>query len=423
MARRGGSTAKRQETLMDHVKELRVRGTIVALTLLVGACLGYVFIQQLFNVIEAPLQGQELISLTVGGSLAFMLNICVFVGFAVAIPVLIYHIYGFMRPLMPEKLRRKAVGIFFFSLFLMAGGVAFAYYMALPGALDFLTTISEGNLMTDQLTADAYLGFFIKYLIGLAILFQAPLILMLIHFVKPLTPKGLLKSERWVILLSFIAAALITPTQDPINLMIVAVPTIAVYQIGVFGIIFGIMHERRVAKKTKLRTQKRELAAVKQAVTTHTKVQQQAYVARKATLMQDVQRPVPAHRVPGTGTPRPVAAKATAVHAAPAPVQPAVHRPLPVKTIDFLPLTRKQAPVLEKPLRQEAATVPRPAERAAQTYRTRQTIDGFARRPSQPTAAPVQPQVNMNHPMQSAITRQAAPRPVDGISTVLAPSA
>lgn len=423
MARRGVSTAERQQTLMDHIKELRVRGTIVALTLVAGVLIAYAFMDQLFAIVKAPLDGQELISLTVGGSLAFMLNICIFAGFAVALPVLIYHIYGFFRPMMPEKLRRKAVGIFFFSLGLMSAGIAFAYFAALPGALHFLQTISEGNLMTDQLTADTYLGFFIKYLIGLSVLFQAPLLLMLIHFIKPLTPTGLLKSERWVIVISFIAAAIITPTTDPVNLMIVAVPTIAVYQIGVFGIIFGIMHERRVAKKTKLRTQKRELAAVKQAVTTHAKVQQQAYVARKATLMQDLQRPVPAHRVPGTGTPRPVAAKATAVHAAPKPVQPAVHRPLPVKTIDFLPQTRKQAPVLEKPLRQEAATVPRPAERAATTYRTRQTIDGFARRPSQPTAAPVQPQSSSNHPMQSAITRQATPRPVDGISNVLAPSA
>lgn len=404
MARRGGSTAERQQTLMDHIKELRVRGTIVALTLLAGALLAYVFIQQLFDIIQAPLQGQELISLTVGGSLAFMLNICVFTGIAVAIPVLIYHIYGFLRPLMPAQLRKKAVGIFFFSLSLMAAGFAFAYYMALPGALDFLAGISGGNLMTDQLTADAYLGFFIKYLIGLAVLFQAPLILLLIHFVKPLSPKGLMKSERWVILGSFIAAAIITPTQDPINLMIVAIPTIAVYQIGVFGVIFGIMHDRRVAKKTKIRTEKRELAAVKQAVATHTQTQQKAYVARKTSLAQDVQRAP--HRVPGLAVSQPTV---TAQVKAPQPVQ--VSRPIPAKTMDFLPQTRKVAPVLEKVQRVESVTVPRPAERSVQTYRTRQTIDGFAHRPA---AKPAQ-----QHPMEDALQRQATPRPVEGISPVL----
>jgi sec-independent protein translocase protein TatC len=400
---------------MDHIKELRNRGTIVALILLVGSCLAYSFNKQILAIIRAPLtEGQELISLNVGGSFAVIMNISIMSGFVIATPFLIYHLYAFLRPMMPQKVRQNAAIMFFSSLGLLAGGIAFAYYLALPAALNFLLQFSDGAIIMSQLSVDTYLGFFIKYLLGLALIFQTPLVLMIVHWVHPLTPGGLMKSERWVLVISFIIAALITPTSDPINLMMVALPTIAVYQLGVAVIIIGIYRERRRAKKTALRTQKRELAAVKHAVAERKKLnvgpsRPSAVLAVSAPAIAPAQ-PVVAQVAPQ----QPKRAVLTA--------KPTVSKPVPVDP--FLAQPRVQAPQLSVVQRAASQSVSRPAERSAQTYRNRKSIDGFARRP----VAPVTPQPVIQsvtaHPMQNMVNRQPASSysrlSVDGISSALA---
>jgi sec-independent protein translocase protein TatC len=405
---------------MDHIKELRNRGTIVALILLVGACLAYSFNKQLLEILKSPLGGtQELISLNVGGSFAVIMNISIATGFVLATPFLIYHLYAFLRPMMPKKMRQNAALMFFSSLTLLAGGVAFAYYLALPGALDFLLKFSDGAIVMNQLSVDAYLGFFIKYLLGLALIFQTPLVLMMIHWVKPLTPGGLMKSERWVIVISFIAAALITPTSDPINLMMVALPTVAVYQLGVIVIIYGVLRDRRRAKKQVIRTQRQELAAARRAVVERKKLNV-APVRAVPLASQQLQAPLPASVKPIMQDIlyEPIHQQTQQV------VQKPVAQQAMKPTIDgfFLPQPRVKAPELAMVHRVEAQAVPRPAERSAQTYRTRKSIDGFGRRPSTALAHP--PIVSVpaiTQPMQQMATAGNYPgRSVDGITAALA---
>ena len=430
MARRGGNAASLKLTLMDHIKELRNRGTIVALILLVGSCLAYSFNSQLLDILKAPLGGgQELISLNVGGSFAVIMNISIAAGFVLATPFLIYHLYAFLRPMMPEKMRQNAAVMFFSSLTLLSGGIAFAYFMALPGALDFLLKFSDGKIIMDQLSIDAYLGFFVKYLLGLALIFQTPLVLMMIHWVTPLSPKGLMKSERWVIVVSFIAAALITPTSDPVNLMMVALPTIAVYQIGVIVIIASTYRQKRRERLTLERNRRREAAAVKRAIAERKKLN---VGPSRLVAVAPTKQPMQTTQASRAMQPKPLALQ-------PVSKQPVVSAPQATtikKPMDiFLPETRKKAPDLAAVYRAESVAVPRPAERTVQTYRTRKSIDGFARRPGLTGQAVVQPmavpasKLPTAHPMQDMVpSRPMQPlqrynrMSVDGISTVLATS-
>src|SRR5690606_38064039 len=75
-----------------------------------------------------------------------------------------------------------------------------------------------------------------------------PLLLLLIHSIKPLTPGGLMKSEKWVVLIAFIVAAIITPTPDPVNQAIIAGPVVIVYQLGVIAVLINIARKRRQVK-------------------------------------------------------------------------------------------------------------------------------------------------------------------------------
>lgn len=262
-----GTLEGTRQTLTDHLKELRNRFFAVAFVLIGGASLAYVFREPILTALLAPLHGQELITLTPGGGFKFILNISIFTGLAAATPIAIYNFYGFMKPIMPPKVQRFAPLFLLLSLMLIVAGAAFAYYVAIPGALRFLMEFS-GGYVTASLTADSYLSFVIAYMAGLALVFQVPLLLMIIHWVHPLTPSGLMKSQRWIILAAFIAAAVITPTPDPVNQTLIALPVIVIYQLGVAAVLVSIYRVRRQERRRNLHPVVTSPLVAKQTVAT-----------------------------------------------------------------------------------------------------------------------------------------------------------
>lgn len=249
MARKGGANPQKTMSIMGHVQELQVRLIVSAAVLIVAASLAYVFRDAIIHVLLSPLGGQQLIYLNPAGGFSFILMVIIYAGIAVAAPVLIHQLYCFVRPTLPKKVQHNSVIVLVSSFILLISGVVFGYFFAIPGALDFLYEFA-GDYVEASLTAESYINFMVAYTLGLGLVFQLPLLLMLVHWIKPQTPTGLMKSERWVIVLSFIAAAIITPTPDPINQTIVALPIILVYQLGVIAVLISIYKERRRKKKS-----------------------------------------------------------------------------------------------------------------------------------------------------------------------------
>ena len=124
-------------------------------------------------------------------------------------------------------------------------GMAFAYFISLPASLHFLSTFNSGQVKS-LISTDEYFSFVTHYLLGFAILFQLPLVMIFINQIAPLKFSRLWSFERWVILISFILAAIITPTPDWVNQTIMAIPLIILYQIS--AIIVVLINKRRVVK-------------------------------------------------------------------------------------------------------------------------------------------------------------------------------
>lgn len=228
----------------DHIGELRRRIFIVALLFMVASGLAYNYNDFFVRLIMQPLGDEKLIYLTPGGGFNFIFQISLYVGLLVAAPVLIYQLYGFIKPALPSRARRSAVKVVGAAFLLMLCGVSFGYFVAIPSALKFLSTFAGANVVPN-LTADSYLGFFLAYIAGLGVLFELPLLLLFFHWIHPMTPKGLLKTERFVVLFAFIIAALITPTPDVFNQSMIAVPLILIYQGGVFTVWMAIRREHK----------------------------------------------------------------------------------------------------------------------------------------------------------------------------------
>lgn len=242
-------------TAGQHLKELRTRGLIVAIFFILGASLAYYFQAPVIDAVLAPLKGQKLVYLNPAGGFSFIFMVSIYSGVAFAFPVLIAQLYAFIKPALPARAQQKSSTLIIGSFLLLFAGMAFGYFVAVPNALVFLYSFAD-KFIDASLTADSYLSFVIAYTIGIGIVFQIPLLLLLINTIKPFTPGALMQSEKWVIVISFIVAAIITPTPDPINQTIIAGPIIVIYQIGVIIIMYSIFKKRRAEKKLR----KKELA-------------------------------------------------------------------------------------------------------------------------------------------------------------------
>jgi len=123
----------------------------------------------------------------------------------VAFSLIIYHVYRFVSPLLARQKRIAVFAYISFSFILAFLGVLFAYFISLPTALHFLTQFG-GEGIESLIKADEYFSFALAYIAGFGIIFQIPLLLLLMNRVKPLSPGGMMRSQRWVILLSFVGS-------------------------------------------------------------------------------------------------------------------------------------------------------------------------------------------------------------------------
>lgn len=234
--------------MIGHLKEVLLRVIAVTAVFLVGSVATYIYRDQVLDLILKPLKGQKLVYLNPAGGFSFIFMVSIYAGLALAAPFFITQLYGFLKPILKKEHQRRSVIIAISSMILLCIGVFFGYVYAIPGALNFLYDFAD-KYVDASLTADSYLSFIIAYTLGLGLVFQLPIILFFVHWIKPIKPSKLLKSERWVIVLAFVAAALITPTPDPLNQTIIATPIIAVYQFGVIAILLDIYGMKRKAKK------------------------------------------------------------------------------------------------------------------------------------------------------------------------------
>ena len=238
----------RHMTLREHVQELSRRFLLLVSILLAASSLVYVYRSSIIPIILQPMGDtfgeQKLMYLNPPGGFNFIFLISIYAGLAAVAPFVIQQLYAFIRPTLPKAAQKLSAKLLTTSFILMVSGILFGYYIAVPGALKFLIDFA-GDYVSAALTADSYLNFLIAYTVGLGLLFQVPFVIIIGNYIKPFTPTGLMKSERWAIVLTFIAAAIITPTPDPINLLIVAVPILLIYQIGVVSVLISIYKRRK----------------------------------------------------------------------------------------------------------------------------------------------------------------------------------
>lgn len=233
--------------LGEHLREFRSRlARIIGAVLLLAT--GAYFIQErLVAWLLKPAHGQHFIYTAPGGGIGFLFSVCTDTAIVLSVPLIVYEVLGFLRPLLTKQNQSFIVRAVLASGILAALGLAFGYQLGLPLALHFLSHQFTTAQITPLLTISEYLSFVTFYLAGSALLFQLPLLLIIINRIRPIPPRQLLKAERYVLVGALIIAMLMAPTINVIYQLIIAMPIFLTYQIGV-GIIWAINRPRRLSK-------------------------------------------------------------------------------------------------------------------------------------------------------------------------------
>jgi sec-independent protein translocase protein TatC len=152
------------------------------------------------------------------------------------------QVWLFIRPGLYRRERRMAVPfVFFTSLFFIAGG-AFGYLVAFPVVVRFLLGIGEN--FKQVVTIQTYFNMMTKILLGLALVFDMPMLILFFARLGIVNARQLLRWFKWAVFLIFVVAAIITPTPDIATQTVFAVPMILLYLLGVgIAAIFGRKEE------------------------------------------------------------------------------------------------------------------------------------------------------------------------------------
>ena len=218
--------------LLDHVRELQMRLIVSAIALLITGIVVYAFYEPLLALLRSPLNAPLYYS-SPAGSFAFVMKICFMGALVITIPVIVYNLIMFVRPVFEEIIPRQRVYITtIISSGLAVAGAAFGFIFIIPGSLHFFAGFQVSGLSA-LISADSYLNFVTNVIITFVLVFQLPLLIAFFDTVKPLPPKKLLGMEKWVVLGSLVIALLVPFAFDLTTSLLIAAPIVVLYNIGV----------------------------------------------------------------------------------------------------------------------------------------------------------------------------------------------
>ena len=227
----------RELSMMEHLGELRRRVTICVAAIILASAGSFYFFDEMIDLLLRPAElvyGKpvELIYTEVTELLSTAVKISFVSGFILAIPIILYQAIMFVAPGLTGRERRVLFASLPAALIVFVAGVAFGYFVLTPPALNFLLTFGN-DVATPLIKVSNIVGLMIRLLFWMGIAFETPLILYLLAQLGLVTARGLGRFRRYWVVVAFLLAALITPTVDPVNQAFVAVPLLALYEIGV----------------------------------------------------------------------------------------------------------------------------------------------------------------------------------------------
>ncbi|MCB2292800.1 twin-arginine translocase subunit TatC [Clostridium algoriphilum] len=221
----------------------------VILIIIAAASLVYLESNLLINILAKPLNGIQLHFMTPTEGLMAKIRVSFLGGLIVASPVVIFLIIQATGPIITKKIKKLLIFVILpLSFILFVFGMYFGYTLVLPTTIKFLMDTSDG-FMKPILSANEYFSFIGSLLFCIGVIFELPLILIALSRIGIINSNMLKKARKMTILLSFIAAAIITPSSDAFTLTIVTLPILVLYEISIWSIFLLEKKDKRRKSK------------------------------------------------------------------------------------------------------------------------------------------------------------------------------
>lgn len=241
--------------ITEHLGELRKRILISLVAVLVTFTVAFAFSEEIFRTVMFPLkytldfsvreltfqfvpqdklQNTKLVFLAPAEAFWMNLKVAFVAGFIVALPVVFSQVWQFVSPGLLAHEKKYVFPFVFTATLLFLVGAAFCFFIVLPFAMGFLLTYKVGDFLVPMLSVGQYVDFCLKFILAFGAIFELPIIIVFLTKMGVVTPKTLARNRKYAALVAFIAAAFLTPTPDAFNQILMALPIILLYEIGIW---------------------------------------------------------------------------------------------------------------------------------------------------------------------------------------------
>jgi len=230
----------------------------VAFSLFIGTAICFYFAPSLLASLKIPLikilgdlpkdSSPKFILQTLSptGSFLMAIKISFFCGLLTTLPINLYFVGSFIIPALTKQEKGKIIPAFFIGTILFFLGVLFCYKLVLPISLEFLWNFSDWMEITNNWTIEYYVSFSTRFLLIFGLIFELPIVILTLVKLNILSYRILTQYRRYVVVIVFVAAAMLTPP-DIFTQLLMALPLIILYEISVLGAFFIDKKKNRLA--------------------------------------------------------------------------------------------------------------------------------------------------------------------------------
>jgi sec-independent protein translocase protein TatC len=241
-------------SLTAHLEDLRKRIIISVAAVLAAFVVAFNYSEEIFGILMFPLRNSLDFSISelyvrfvpvdklkttklvfLAPTEAFWMNmkVALVAALVFSLPVIFLQLWKFISPGLQPTEKKYVIPFVIVSTGLFMVGASFCFIIVLPFALSFLLNYKVGDFLMPMLSVGQYVDFCLKFILAFGAIFELPIVLIFLTKIGLVTPETLKRNRRLAIVLAFVAGAILTPTPDPFNQTLMAIPIIMLYEVGI----------------------------------------------------------------------------------------------------------------------------------------------------------------------------------------------
>jgi sec-independent protein translocase protein TatC len=239
------SSNEKKLSVLGHLSELRKRLIRSLIIVAITSIICFIFYENIFDILIYPApEGITLQAIKMTEMLGATMRVALICGIILAMPYLTYELIMFVSPALTRREKTYVYIVLPWIALMFVAGVVFAYFILIPRMIGFLISWGSDIVSVQPMFSD-YINVVTRLLLVVGLVFEMPVLTTFLSRIGIIKPKWLASKRKIAIIIIFILAAIITPTIDPINQCLVAIPLIALYELSIW--LSRLVYKRKTA--------------------------------------------------------------------------------------------------------------------------------------------------------------------------------